>query len=198
MVEHMERVALAEVADTLSRHRVVAYQEYFCPPSPQECQQETLWVSPAAAVVVVGLDDQVALVAESQAPPAAATPCQVAAEHKSLAAHEVVMVAQGIGGTPPEAGSFLRGGNGHAGEAGGGGGGGYYGGGGGGYPGSTFGAGGGGSGYTGGASGYTTSNITNTQGGGSAQEVNGQIQIVIGGTTTTFSYTGSEQTFVVP
>jgi hypothetical protein len=103
----------------------------------------------------------------------------------------------GIGGTPPEAGSFLRGGNGHAGEAGGGGGGGYYGGGGGGYTNAT-GAGGGGSGYTGGASGYTTSNITNTQGGGSAQEVNGQIQIVIGGTTTTFSYTGSEQTFVVP
>ena len=106
------------------------------------------------------------------------------------------------GGTATTAGVFLTGGRGNVGVAGGGGGGGYYGGGGGGYtpgePGAT-GAGGGGSGYVGGATGFTVSSTTNTQGGGSAAETNGQVTIRnnLTGVTTTFNYTGSQQTYTV-
>ena len=105
-------------------------------------------------------------------------------------------------GTATTAGVFLTGGRGNVGEAGGGGGGGYYGGGGGGYtpgqPGAT-GAGGGGSGYVGGASGFTVSSTTNTQGGGSAAETHGQVTIRNNdtGVTTTFDYTGGQQTYSV-
>jgi hypothetical protein len=108
--------------------------------------------------------------------------------------------------TPTTAGVFLTGGRSSVGEAGGGGGGGYYGGGGGGYapaPGEYgsqhIGAGGGGSGYVGGATGVPVIDTTNTQGGGSAAEVNGQVTIRNNDTevTTTFNYTGSQQTYSV-
>lgn len=108
---------------------------------------------------------------------------------------------QGGASNATTAGVFLTGGRGNVGEAGGGGGGGYYGGGGGGYgsPPSNTGAGGGGSGYVGGASGFTVSSTTNTQGGGSAAETDGQVTIRNNdtGVTTTFNYTGSEQTYSV-
>jgi len=103
-------------------------------------------------------------------------------------------------------GVFLTGGRASVNEAGGGGGGGYYGGGGGGYEPAPsddgyahIGSGGGGSGYVGGATGVPVIDTTNTQGGGSAAEVNGQVTIRnnITEVTTTFNYTGSQQTYTV-